>query len=75
MGAVHLFAVVEAGSHTLNAAQLTLRGDEHLSAFGYTSRGAGDVSGDGLTDILISGYQSESSTGRIHLVSGGPLAR
>lgn len=40
--------------------------------FGYSVASAGDVNGDGRSDVIVGAYDYDASTGRAHIFYGGP---
>jgi len=52
-GAAYLLTSAPTGEVPLSESDVVLLGQEHSAHFGYTVAGAGDVDGDGLSDVLI----------------------
>ncbi|HLP16582.1 MAG TPA: FG-GAP-like repeat-containing protein [Bacteroidota bacterium] len=53
-----------------NTADITLTGEAY-SHFGYSVSTAGDVNGDGFSDVIVGAYGYSSSTGRAYIYFGG----
>ncbi|MBK8981990.1 MAG: FG-GAP repeat protein [Ignavibacteria bacterium] len=50
-----------------NVADVTLTGEATQNYFGYSVSSAGDVNGDGYSDIIVGAYRYSSNTGRVYL--------
>ncbi|MBK8981999.1 MAG: FG-GAP repeat protein [Ignavibacteria bacterium] len=50
---------------------VTMTGEGTNSLFGYTVSSAGDVNGDGYSDIIVGAYGYSSSTGKAYIYFGG----
>ena len=61
------------GSPMNNTADLTITGISIGDAFGHSVSSAGDVNGDGFSDVIVSayGYNSYSYQGRAYIYYGG----
>ncbi|MBK8982004.1 MAG: FG-GAP repeat protein [Ignavibacteria bacterium] len=55
------------GAGMNNVADLTLTGEATGNYFGYSISSAGDVNGDGYSDVLVGAYRYSSFTGRVYL--------
>ncbi len=53
------------------SASWTAAGEASSDAFGYSLASAGDVNGDGYSDVVIGAYGNVSGTGKAHLYLGG----
>ncbi|MES2644810.1 MAG: FG-GAP-like repeat-containing protein, partial [Myxococcota bacterium] len=51
-------------------ATTTLTGEAPNDLFGNTLAGAGDLDHDGYSDIVVSAYEHDSSTGRVYVYAG-----
>ena len=58
------------GSAMNNAADVILTGEGVNTLFGYSVSAAGDVNGDGFSDVLVGAYTYSSSKGRAYLFYG-----
>ncbi len=54
-----------------NIADVTVTGEATLNYFGYSVSSAGDVNGDGYSDVIIGASSYSSSTGRAYIYFGG----
>ena len=54
-----------------NTADVTMTGEAASSQFGYSVSDAGDVNGDGYSDVIAGAYNYSSSTGRAYIYFGG----
>ena len=52
-------------------ADVILTGAAVNNFFGYSVSSAGDVNGDGYSDVLVGGYGYSSFTGRAYIYYGG----
>ncbi len=59
------------GTFLDNNPDVTLTGESAGSAFGHSVSSAGDVNGDGYSDVIISAYLFSSSTGKAYVYLGG----
>jgi len=59
------------GSSMNNVADVTMTGEFSFNNFGYSVSGAGDVNGDGYSDVIIGAYRYSSYTGRAYIYYGG----
>ena len=59
------------GSSMNNVADVTMTGVFSFNNFGYSVSGAGDVNGDGYSDVIIGAYRYSSYTGRAYIYYGG----
>jgi hypothetical protein len=60
------------GSSGLSAsASWTAVGEATGDRFGYSASTAGDVNGDGYSDVVVSAYSNASSTGKAYVYLGG----
>ncbi len=66
-GSVRLYLGTSAGLNTTSALTLTGTGTER---FGETVSPAGDVNGDGITDVIVGAPSFSSGTGRAYLYHG-----
>ena len=48
-------------------------GDQAGAHFGYSVSSAGDVNGDGYSDVIVGAPGENSNTGKVYLYLGGPL--
>jgi hypothetical protein len=68
-GRVRVFTGGASGLVTTGPAVITAP-DGMSSGFGSALRGAGDVTGDGLADLVVGASQAESGRGRVYLFPG-----
>jgi hypothetical protein len=54
-----------------NVADLKMTGNSGGDGFGYSVSTAGDVNGDGYSDVIVGAYGYSSETGRAYLFYGG----
>ena len=54
-----------------NAADVILTGELTFNDFGYSVSAAGDVNGDGYSDVIAGAFGYNSSTGRAYIYFGG----
>ncbi len=59
------------GSVMDNVADLKMTGNAGGDGFGYSVSTAGDVNGDGYSDVIVGAYGYSSETGRAYLFCGG----
>ncbi len=59
------------GASMNNVADVTLTGEATFNSFGNSVSGAGDVNGDGYSDVIVGAYGYSSSTGRAYVFFGG----
>ncbi len=59
--------VFSGGSSMNNIADIILTGETAGSFFGYSVSDAGDVNGDGLSDVIIGAYAYNKNTGKSYL--------
>ncbi len=59
------------GASMNNVADVTMTGEAASSQFGYSVSDAGDVNGDGYSDVIAGAYNYSSSTGRAYIYFGG----
>ena len=67
-GAAYVYLGSAAGLRTPFAAGFT--GPDAGGSFGYSVAGAGDVNGDGYTDVIVGAYNALSNTGRAYIYLG-----
>jgi hypothetical protein len=63
------------GVHMDNIADVTLTGEAAGDYFGYSVSSAGDVNGDGYSDVIVGAYQNDAAgtdAGRAYIYFGGP---
>ena len=56
-----------------NIPDITLRGDPTSDNFGYSVSTAGDVNGDGYSDVIVGDYDYNVDTGRVYVFYGGTI--
>jgi hypothetical protein len=56
-----------------NIADVTMTGEATNNGFGNSVSCAGDVNGDGYSDVIVGAYQYSSSTGRVYIYFGAAL--
>ena len=61
------------GSSMNNVSDLTLTGEATGNYFGSSVSSAGDVNGDGYSDVIVGAYGYSSNTGRAYIFHGGVL--
>ena len=54
-----------------NIADVTMTGEAPGNYFGYSVSSAGDVNGDGYSDVIIGAYQFNTNRGRAYIYFGG----
>jgi hypothetical protein len=54
-----------------NIADVTMTGEAPGNYFGYSVSSAGDVNGDGYSDVIIGAYQINTNRGRAYIYFGG----
>jgi len=59
------------GSSMNNIADVTMTGGATNNYFGYSVSAAGDVNGDGYSDVIVGAYGYSSNTGRAYIFHGG----
>ena len=59
------------GSSMNNVADVVMNGEASSNNFGLPVSGAGDVNGDGCSDVAIGAYGYNSHTGRVYIYYGG----
>jgi hypothetical protein len=59
------------GSTMNNTVDVTLTGEATNNYFGTSVSGAGDVNGDGYTDVIVGAYGNTSNTGKAYIFHGG----
>jgi hypothetical protein len=69
-GAAYLFRGPLITDQTLSGADATMTGEATNSYAGYSVSDAGDIDGDGGSDLLIGAPYASASSGRAYLVSG-----
>ncbi len=69
-GAAYLFRGPLTADRTFPDADATLNGEASFSYAGYAVSGAGDIDGDGGSDLLVGAPYASSSSGKAYLVSG-----
>ena len=67
-GRVYIFL---GGAAMNNTSDVTMTGEAANSQFGYSVSDAGDVNGDGYSDVIAGAYNYSSSTGRAYIYYGG----
>jgi len=60
------------GSSMNNTADVILTGEAAFNLFGFSVSSAGDVNGDGYSDVIVGAYGYYSNTGRAYIYFGGP---
>ena len=59
------------GASMNNTIDVTMTGETAFSNFGNSVSGAGDVNGDGYSDVIAGAFGYNSSTGRAYIYFGG----
>jgi len=59
------------GSSMNNTADLTMKGEDIDNNFGYSVSSAGDVNGDGYSDVIVGASSYNSSSGKTYIYFGG----
>ncbi|MBK6505303.1 MAG: FG-GAP repeat protein [Ignavibacteria bacterium] len=59
------------GSSMNNTADVILVGEAAYNLFGFSVSSAGDVNGDGFSDVIVAAYGYYSNTGRAYIYFGG----
>ena len=59
------------GAAMNNVADVIMTGETTNSRYGYWVSSAGDVNGDGYSDVIVGAYLYSSSTGRAYIYFGG----
>jgi hypothetical protein len=59
------------GSSMNNTADVILTGEAAYNLFGFSVSSAGDVNGDGYSDVIVGAYGYSSNTGRAYIYFGG----
>lgn len=59
------------GSSMNNVVDVTLTGEATNNYFGNSVSGAGDVNGDGYTDVIVGAYGNTTNTGKAYIFFGG----
>ena len=54
-----------------NTADVTMTGEATGNYFGYSVSTAGDVNGDGYSDVIVGAHQYSTNTGRAYIYYGG----
>jgi len=54
-----------------NTADVTMTGEGIGDAFGLSVSSAGDVNGDGYSDVVVGAYRYSSLTGKAYIFFGG----
>ena len=57
-----------------NIIDITMSGEASNNSFGYSASSAGDVNGDGYSDIIAGAYGYSSSTGRAYIYTGSAIS-
>lgn len=73
-GRVYLY--YGAGAMTDNSVDVIFTGIDEWDFFGYSVAGAGDINGDGYSDVIVGAYGDRSSgtnIGRAYVYFGGPI--
>ncbi|MBK8983700.1 MAG: FG-GAP repeat protein [Ignavibacteria bacterium] len=61
------------GASMNNAADVTMTGEAAGNWFGFSVSSAGDVNGDGYSDVIVGAYGYSSNTGRAYVFFGGAV--
>jgi len=67
-------SLLASGTFDLSAADAAFVGEASEDLSGYSVASAGDVDGDGLSDLLISAYDWAAGRGKTYLVFGASIA-
>ena len=59
------------GANMNSTADVTMTGEATFNFFGNSVSGAGDVNGDGFSDVIIGAFGNSSSTGKAYVYFGG----
>jgi hypothetical protein len=59
------------GASMNNVVDLSMSGETIGSLFGYSVSTAGDVNGDGYSDVIVGAYNYNNNTGRAYIYDGG----
>ena len=59
------------GASMNNTADVILEGEAAYNLFGFSVSSAGDVNGDGYSDVIVAAYGYNSNTGKAYLYFGG----
>ena len=59
------------GGITMNTLADVIMVGESLTSFGNSVSSAGDINGDGYSDVIVGGYTFNSSIGKVYLYLGG----
>ena len=52
--------------------EITMNGETSANSFGYSTSSAGDVNGDGYSDVIVGAFGYNGETGRAYIYLGGP---
>ncbi|MBK8381376.1 MAG: FG-GAP repeat protein [Ignavibacteria bacterium] len=59
------------GASMNNAADVTITGETASNYFGYSVSSAGDINGDGYSDVIVGAFKYSSDIGRAYIYFGG----
>ncbi|MEE9429567.1 MAG: integrin alpha, partial [Melioribacteraceae bacterium] len=59
------------GNINASSADVTMTGEATSNRFGWSVSSAGDVNGDGYSDVIVGAYQHNTSTGKSYVFFGG----